>query len=92
MDLERELASRRDDERARRTGGSDPVAFTEEARGEREPECDGLARARLRGDEEVAIGRAFGEHRGLDRRWIDITPGGEGAPESGMGGRERQRL
>ncbi len=92
VDLERELAGRCHDERARRAGWADPVGVPEQPRSEREPERDGLAGAGLGRDEQVALGRAFGEHRGLDGCRIDVLAGGKGSRQGGMGGRERQRL
>ena len=89
VDLQRELARRRDDQRARRAGLLEPLGFAEQARRERETERDGLARAGLRGDEEVAIGLGL-EDGGLDRGGLGVAARGEGAAEGGMGSGERQ--
>ena len=90
MNLKCELAGRAHDECAWRTGSADPVAFAEQPRCDREAEGHGLARAGLRGHQQVAFARAFGEHRGLDRRRINIVFSSESAPERRMGRRERQ--
>lgn len=67
LDLEGELARRRDDERERFGGGIEPFAIAEKCRGERETIGDGLARAGLRGDQQIAVFGLGCEDCGLDR-------------------------
>ena len=56
MDLQRQLAGRRDDQRQRLAGGLEALGVAEQGRGHGEAEGDGLAGAGLRGDEQVAAG------------------------------------
>jgi hypothetical protein len=73
VDLERELAGRRDDERARRAGGGEPRLGAEQRLGEREAERDRLARAGLRRDQDVAHVDVGREDRGLHRRGLGVA-------------------
>ena len=89
MNLLGELARRADDQCARRAGLFETLRFTEEARGECEAECDGLARASLRGHEQVALGFGF-ENRGLNWGRLGVGLGDERATEGRMGSGKRQ--
>ena len=66
VDLHGELARGGEHEGARALGGVERGLLTEEGGGEREAEGDGLARAGLGGDEQVAAQHRGVEHRGLD--------------------------
>ena len=79
LDLDRELARGRDDQRARGAGDSDAIRIAEQPLGEREPESDGLSGTRLRGDQEVAILRLGRHDRRLDRRGLGVGLGSEGS-------------
>ena len=90
-DLEGELARRRDDEGQRLGGARQLVRVAEQRRGHREAIGDGLARPRLRRDEQVAALRLRDEDGGLDGRRVGIAARGEGCAEGGRGGREGHR-
>ncbi len=74
-DLQREFAGRGDHQRQRQLGGL--VEALEQLRGEREPEGDGLARAGLRGDHQIAALGFRRQHGGLDFGGFFITALGE---------------
>jgi hypothetical protein len=59
-----------------------------QVRSDREPIGQGLARARLRRDEQVSSGGIGLEHGGLDRRRLAIAAFGYGTEQIGIGGRE----
>jgi hypothetical protein len=86
-DLERELAGRRDHQRAHRSGG-EPLGLAQERLGQRQPERDGLARAGLRRHQEVAVAGLGVEDGGLDRGGSRVAALGQRALEAGMGRRE----
>ena len=64
-DLQRQFARRRDDQRERQAGGRQ-LPVDHQFVGEGEPERDGLARAGLRGDDEIAADRALLDDLRLD--------------------------
>ena len=66
LDLQSEFASRRHDKRQRKRGRFESVVVAQQVVGDREPERDGLARARLCGDEKVPALRVSVEDGGLD--------------------------
>ena len=75
LHLDRELARRRDDERARAPAPSPNAGSRAEQRlRDREAERDGLAGAGARGDEQVAAAELRIEHRRLDRRRRLVPP------------------
>ena len=81
-DLQSQLARGGDDERERRAGLRQPVAL-HQVGGERQPERHRLARARARGDEQVAAGGLVRQHGGLNGRGLLIPLFVEGVGERG---------
>ncbi len=68
MDLKREFARRRDDQRKRCSGPLEPLRVAEQVFCDRKAVGDGLAGAGLRRNQQVAAGGIVREHRGLHRR------------------------
>ena len=80
-DLQRQLAGRRDHQRERLARGFGGAVRLEEFGRHRHPEGDGLARAGLRRDDQVAPGSGGFEHGGLHRRGFGIAARGQGFAE-----------
>ena len=68
LDLQRQFARRRDDQRQRGGGPLEPLGAAEQVVGDRQPIGDGLAGAGLRRNQQVAAGGLVGQHGGLHRR------------------------
>ena len=76
VDLKRQFARRRDDQRQRCAGPLEPLGIAEQFGGNRQAIGDGLAGAGLRRHQQIAAGGVIGQHGGLHRRQgIEIALG-----------------
>jgi hypothetical protein len=66
LDLQGELAGRRDDQGQGRSGLLEPLGTIEQILGHGQTVGDGLARAGLGRDQEVAVDRILAEHSELN--------------------------
>ena len=66
MDLKRQFARRRDDQRQRGGGALEPLGAIKQVVRNRQTIGDRLARTGLRRNQQVAAGGIVGQHRGLD--------------------------
>ena len=73
LDLQGQLAGRRDDQRQGLAGGIEALGLAEQGRGQGEAVGDGLAGAGLRGDEQVALARLRLQHGRLDGGRLEIA-------------------
>jgi hypothetical protein len=85
LDLQGQLARRRNDERRRLPRLPQAFGVAEERGGDGEAVGDGLARAGLRGDEQVTLARLGGQHGLLHRRRLFVIARREGAGERRTG-------
>ena len=81
LHLQGEFARRRDDQRQRLLGAAELLGTVQQGLADGEPVGDGLARAGLRGDQQVAPARALFQHGALHRRGFGIIAVGERARE-----------
>ena len=86
MNLQRQFACRRDDQREGRTCPRQSFGIAHHVVGDREPVGDGFARAGLRRHQKIAADGIGGEDGGLDRRRVMIVALGQGAGERGTCG------
>ena len=87
-DLQRQFASRRDDEGERHGGPLHALRFAQQRAAQSKPEGDRLARAGLGRDEQIAPARIFFQHGRLHGGRDGIAARCEGARERRMGGRK----
>ena len=92
VDLQGEFARRRDDQGKRGRGARKPLGIAQKIFCNREPISDGLARAGLRGHQEVAPLRFLHEDSGLHGGGFEVVAVGKRAVESRIHGRKGHDL
>ena len=90
LHLQRQFARGRDDQRQRIARRAHRLRAVQQGVGQRQAEGDGLARAGLGGNQQVAPLRLLGHHRHLHGGGVFVIALGKGAGQGGMGGGERQ--
>ena len=88
IDLHGQFAGRGDDQAQRLGGAVEGFSLAQQGRRGGQTERDGLARAGLGADQQVALGGVGFQHGGLDGGGLEITLSGESPLESGVGGGE----
>ena len=88
LDLQGELARRRNDQGQRCRGPLEPLGVAEEILGDGEPIGDGLARAGLRRNKQVAAFGLVRKHSGLDGGQLIVIALGQGFGERRTSGRK----
>ena len=81
LHLQRKLPRRRDDQCQRLGISFEAISAAEKIRRNREPKRNGLARAGLRRDQQIAAGGGIGQHRRLHGRRLGVAALGQGLGE-----------